>query len=92
MPLERITRKIMGCASASTLDMVGSSISSGSWRRTRLTRSRTSLLIPALKRMVIRLDSAREVDSIVSMPSMPASEPSSTCVTWLSMISAEAPE
>ena len=31
--------------------------------------------------MVMRLDSAREVDSIVSMPSMPASEPSSTCVT-----------
>ena len=35
--------------------------------------------------------SAREVDSMVSIPSMPASEPSSTCVTCDSMISAEAP-
>ncbi len=86
----------MGCASASTLEMVGSSISSGRLRRTRLTRSRTSLVavstsMPARKRMVMRLDSARDVDSMVSMPSIPASEPSSTWVTWLSMISAEAP-
>jgi len=69
---------MIGCASASTLEMVGSSISSGSARRTRLTRSRTSLVAESIltdvrKRMVMRLDSARDVDSIVSMPSMPAS-------------------
>ena len=86
---------MMGWASASTLAMVGSRISSGKARRTRLTRSRTSLVAVSIftelrNRMVMRLDSAREVDSIVSMPSMPASEPSSTWVTWLSMTSAEA--
>ena len=52
----------MACASASTLAMIGSSTSSGSRRRTRLTRSRTSLAAASmstseLKRMVMRLDS-----------------------------------
>jgi hypothetical protein len=90
-------RKMMGCASASTFEITGSEMSSGSERRTRLTRSRTSLVAlsmatPDRKRMVMRLLSDREEDSMVSMPSMPAREPSSTWVTWLSMISAEAPE
>jgi hypothetical protein len=79
---------MMGWASASTLEMVGSVISSGNCRRTRLTRSRTSLVAASMltverKRMVMRLCSALEVDSMVSMPSMPASEPSSTWVTWI---------
>ena len=87
---------MIGWASASTLAMVGSVTSLGNCRRTRLTRSRTSdvaasMLTVERKRMVMRLCSAREVDSMVSIPSMPASEPSSTCVTCDSMISAEAP-
>jgi len=43
------------------------------------------------KRTVMRLVSARLVDSNTSMPAMPAIEPSSTCVIWLSMMEAEAP-
>jgi hypothetical protein len=92
----RNTRYITACASASTLAMIGSWISSGSRPRTRLTRSRTSLAATSWsrsrrKRTVMRLDSARLVDSSTSMPSMPAIEPSSTCVTWLSTMAAEAP-
>ena len=76
--------------------MVGSRTSSGRRRRTRLTRSRTSLAATSgsmseLKRTVMRLVSARLVDSSTSMPSMPASEPSSTCVIWLSTMVADAP-
>src|SRR5687768_15682194 len=83
-------------ASASTLAITGSSISSGSRPRTRATRSRTSLAAtsgsaPRRKRTVMRLCSGSLDEVSVSMPSMPAIEPSSTCVTWLSMISALAP-
>ncbi len=90
------TRFRIACASASTLAMVGSCTSTGRRRRTRLTRSRTSLAATSgstsdRKRMVMRLVSARLVDSSTSMPAMPAIEPSSTCVIWLSMMVAEAP-
>ena len=41
--------------------------------------------------MVIWLDSWRLIEVMTSMPSMPASESSSTCVTWLSTMAAQAP-
>jgi hypothetical protein len=80
-------------ASASTLAMLGSCTSTGRRRRTRLTRSRTSLAATSwstleLKRTVMRLVSARLVDSSTSMPAI---DPSRTWVIWLSMIEAEAP-
>ncbi len=87
---------MIGWASASTLATVGSSISSGRFLRTRETRSRTSLAATSgstsrLKRTVMRLVSERLCDSIVSIPAMPAIEPSRIWVTWDSMISADAP-
>ena len=87
---------MIGWASASTFAMIGSSISSGSRPRTRPTRSRTSLAATSgsmfwRKRTVIRLLSGRLTEDRTSMPSIPAIEPSRICVTWVSMISAEAP-
>src|SRR6185295_587910 len=86
----------MGWASASCLETTGSSISSGSVARTRATRSRMSLAAAStlrltLKRTVIWLLSARLIEVMTSMPSMPDSESSSGLVTWDSMISALAP-
>ena len=57
---------------------------------------RTSLAAPSgsrvvLKRTVIWLRSARLIELMYSMPSMPESDSSSTCVTWLSTMLAEAP-
>jgi hypothetical protein len=87
---------MIGCASASTLAITGSSISSGRRARTRATRSRTSEAAMSTsrvtrKRTVIWLRSGRLIDVITSMPSMPDSASSSGWVIWLSMISAEAP-
>jgi len=87
---------MIGWASASTFAMTGSSISLGSMERTRPTRSRTSLAATSTlrsrrKRRVIWLFSARLMEDITSMPSMPERESSRIWVTWLSMISAEAP-
>ncbi len=39
----------------------------------------------------MRLSSASLLDVSAAMPSMPAIDPSSTCETWVSMISALAP-
>jgi len=88
--------QMMGLASASTLAMTGSSIPCGSLLRTRATRSRTSAAAESgwrssLKRTLIWLFSAREMDESTSTPSMPASESSSGLVICDSMISAEAP-
>src|SRR5262245_57805164 len=71
-------------------------MSSGSDERTRATRSRTSLaaastLRVTVKRTVIWLLSARLIEVMISMPSIPDSESSSGLVTWDSMISALAP-
>src|SRR5262245_18348274 len=71
-------------------------MSSGRAERTRATRSRTSLaaastLRVTVKRTVIWLLSARLIEVMISMPSMPDSESSSDLVTWDSMISALAP-
>ena len=87
---------MIGLASASTLAMTGSSIDCGSLLRTRATRSRTSAaaesgLRSSLKRTVIWLFSAREMEDSTSTPSMPASESSSGLVICDSTISAEAP-
>lgn len=87
---------MIGWASASTLAMTGSSISSGRAPRTRPTRSRTSLAATSgsrviRKRTVIWLVSDRLIDDITSMPSMPDRLSSSGWVTWLSTISALAP-
>jgi hypothetical protein len=78
------------------LAITGSSISSGSCRRARETRSRTSAAAASgsrvsLKRTVIWLRSARLIEVSRSMPSMPARLSSSGRVTWLSTISAPAP-
>ena len=67
---------MIGWASASTLAMTGSSISSGSRPRTRPTLSRTSAaaesgLRSSLKRTVIWLDSCRLIEVMNSTPSMP---------------------
>ena len=58
---------MIGWASASTLETIGSSISSGSRPRTRATRSRTSLAAASgsrssLKRAVIWLFSGRLIE------------------------------
>src|SRR5262245_40562961 len=71
-------------------------MSSGNAERTRATRSRTSLAAASTLRVtrnrtVIWLLSARLIEVITSMPSMPESESSSGLVTWDSMISALAP-
>ena len=88
--------KMIDCASASTLAITGSSISSGSRPRTRATRSRTSLAatsgsVPRRKRTVIRLSSDWLLEVSDSMPSIPEIDPSRICVTCVSMISALAP-
>ena len=87
---------MIGLASASTLEMTGSSTSSGSRRRTRETRSRTSAAALSgsrsrRKRIEIWLDSWRLIEVITSTPSMPASESSSGLVTCDSMMSGLAP-
>ena len=88
--------QMTGKASASTLAMTGSSIACGKRLRTREVRSRTSAAAPSgsrssRNRTVIWLRSAREMDVITSMPSMPAMESSSGLVTADSTISLEAP-
>ena len=89
--------QITGKASASTLAITGSSMPvAGKRRRTRLTLSRTSAAAlsasrESTKRTVIWLCSWREMEVMMSTPSMPASESSSTLVTWLSTTSLEAP-
>ena len=87
---------MIGWASASVLETMGSSMSSGRVSRTRATRSRTSLAAVSgsrltTKRNVIWLLSARLREVITSMPSIPDSESSSGLVTCDSMISALAP-
>ena len=87
---------MVGVASASTLAMMGSSTASGSRPRTRETRSRTSAAalsgsFSSLKRTVIWLCSAREIEVMMSTPSMPAIESSSGLVTCDSITSDEAP-
>ena len=86
----------IGFASASTFAITGSSASCGSRWRTRATRSRTSAAAESAsrsrrKRTVIWLCSGREIEVSTSTPSMPEIESSSGLVTWLSMISADAP-
>ncbi len=88
--------QMIGCASASTLAITGSSTSSGSLPRARDTRSRTSAAAESISRlgrkvMLMRDDSERLADLMKSMPSMPERLSSSSCVTCSSMISAEAP-
>ncbi len=87
---------MIGHASASVLEMTGSSMSRGSRPRTRATLSRTSAAAASEsreseKRMVMSLRSVRETDEITSTPSMPESESSSTLVTWDSITSEDAP-
>ena len=77
---------MIGWASASTLAITGSSTSSGRRLRTRPTRSRTSSgggvgVAVERKRKVIWLLSARLIEVMNSMPSMPESESSSGLVT-----------
>ncbi len=86
----------VGVASASTLAMTGSSTASGRRARTRETRSRTSAaassgFFSSLKRTVIWLCSEREIEVMMSTPSMPAMESSSGLVTCDSMTSDDAP-
>ena len=88
--------QMVGVASASTLAMTGSSTASGRRPRTRETRSRTSAaassgFFSSLKRTVIWLRSAREIEVMMSTPSMPAIESSSGLVTCDSMTSDDAP-
>ena len=87
---------MIGCESASTLAMIGSSIVSGSLPRARDTLSRTSAAAESgsrfsVKRTLMRLVSERLCDVITSTPSMPASESSSSFVTCDSTTSADAP-
>ena len=87
---------MIGWASASTRWMTGSSTSSGSSPRTRLTRSRTSFVAsllsrPSRKVTVIWLASGRLIDDVKSTPSIPAMDSSRTCVTWVSTTSELAP-
>ena len=93
---ELMARKTTGKASASTLAITGSSMPWGSRWRTRETLSRTSAAAESAsrlsaKRIEIRLRSWRLIDVITSTPSIPASESSSTLVTWPSITSLEAP-
>ena len=88
--------QMIGLASASTLAITGSSMSSGRRWRTRETRSRTSAAAESAsrstrKRTVIWLRSWRLIEDSTSTPSMPASESSSGLVTCDSTISALAP-
>ena len=86
----------MGCESASTLAMMGSSMVSGSLPRARATLSRTSAAAESgsrfsVNRTLIWLRSERLCDVMISTPSMPASESSSGFVTCDSTTSADAP-
>ena len=88
--------QMIGFASASTLEITGSSMSTGSLPRVRATRSRTSLAAASGLRSrrnltVIWLFSARLIEVSTSTPSMPASASSSGFVTRDSMTSALAP-
>ena len=88
--------QMVGVASASTLAMTGSSMAAGKRPRTRDTRSRTSAapssgLLLSLKRTVIWLCSERDVEVMMSTPSMPAIESSSGLVTCDSITSDDAP-
>ncbi len=85
-----------GCWSASAFCTLMLSMSSGSRRVTRDTRSRTSFAASSSLR--VRLNStviddwpSRDDDRMVLTPSMPESSPSSTCVTRVSTISDDAP-
>ena len=88
--------QITGVASASTFEICGSSAASGKRARTRPTRSRTSAAAASggllnLKRTVIWLCSAREIEVRMSTPSMPAMASSSGLVICDSITSEEAP-
>jgi hypothetical protein len=88
--------QITGKASASTLEITGSSIAWGSLLRTREVRSRTSAAAESAsfssrKRTLIWACSARLIEVITSTASMPAIESSSGLVTCDSITSAEAP-
>ena len=77
---------MIGCASASTLAMTGSSTSSGRLRRARETRSRTSAAALSWSRSMrkwtlIWLRASRLWEVMRSIPSMPESTSSSGCVT-----------
>ena len=86
----------MGSASLSTFSTCGGSASSGSRLVTRLTALRTSLAAASMSRCRVNsmeID-ARPLtlrDSMVSMPSMPASAASSTWVMRVSTTPADAP-
>ena len=75
---------------------MGVSTSSGRLPTTRATLSRTSLAAASTSRLStnsisICERSSRDFDVTVLMPSMPATASSSTWVTWLSIIWADAP-
>ena len=87
---------MMGWESASTLPMMGSSISSGRKRRARDTLSRTSAAAASgsrdrLNLMLMRLRSERLREVMTSTPSMPANWSSSGLVTCDSITSGDAP-
>ena len=86
----------IGSASASTFSICGGSASSGMRLATRLTASRTSLAAASISRDSVNsmLIDARPLtlrDSMVSMPSMPASASSRIWVMRVSTTAAEAP-
>src|SRR5688572_5665447 len=86
----------MTSASDSTFSICGGSASSGIRPSTRLTASRTSLAAASMSRdsensIVTDATPLRLRDSTVSMPSMPATASSSTCVIRVSTTAADAP-
>ena len=85
-----------GSIPSSTLVTCGVSASCGSCAITREMRSRTSFAAPSMSRSsensrLIRENSSRLVDVSFSIPSMPASSPSSTWVIRDSITAALAP-
>jgi hypothetical protein len=85
-----------GCVSLSAFAICGGSASGGSWESTRPTRSRTSFAASSTLRFsenssVTVERSSRLVEVSFWMPSSPATWSSMTCVTRVSMTSADAP-
>ena len=83
-------------ALASALTICGGSASGGKPRITRAMRSRTSLAAASTSRLTSNSmrtceRSSSLSDSILRMPSMPATESSMICVILVSMIAADAP-
>ena len=88
--------QMTGKASASTLEMTGSSMPVGRRCRTRETLSRTSAAAASGSRVsknltVIWLCSWRLMEEMTSKPSTPESESSNTLVTCDSMTALDAP-